>query len=392
MYIFSYPEEKLVFSKGIFGVVNNGKIQLLSGSSVLNTEYTPALKDIIELQERYNIKILGLMNKDIASESNNVLHFQILFPNDQGLFDSVEILRDFSNRLVDLERLIQIKLFGSNEQWYMLQGMIPIAFSAGGLRQDFFFSKEVFVQSYNDSNFDSELKNKIIYYFDLMSLFEGLNTRIVSSCERFLAAEHEMSVTLQTLSKRKALCKNEEFVYYGLFSRRVEYVYVDLIISLHSVLDILTKIGFEITRIPCHFCKPVKMISNKKFFDHIREIDTSLWPELNTCTLFNNANAYKELTFLRNEVVHKSLLSDNIGIYYGKETNEVNNEALEYACCYIWDIEPEGNPSRWVNRSRFFGNQTCIDEYMIKWIEKIVMDSLCALDSFYQVLTRIIEV
>jgi len=379
MFIFS-EEEKLLFTKGIVGSLKYSKLELSGGNKIIQTNFIPSIKDIIEIEKKFNIKLIGKFDE---YEEINYLNFpKILTIHNSGIFDIIDYYNYFNNSFELINDYIIKKLYDSYNNFNNLLGSINLAIMDGGINDSIFIGeKDLEKILYNiPQNIKKDI-NKYIYYYDFHALVNDTYNHLLNIAHRYLSVQIELTKWLKKILNInnsfgklfiKGIDNEGEVRFQGVFSQKIQFMYMDCIIGLRSVLDLFSKLFFEINKIPNSFDKPIRFKSSNILYENSDRI-VELYDNF-TNTIFNNRKKYNELSILRNDFVHNNSLGTFQNIFVGKNTDIVNYTDIYYAIVFLRDIEDNGIPSRWNNRSRFYSNRTIIDEYILRWIITIFTD------------------
>jgi hypothetical protein len=380
---FITESQRLVFTKGITGRLAQGKIILIAGGEEIPTDFCSNIQGLQELERCFNIRYVGYYNTDGKSHFvNHPYNFRGIC---NGHFtDTVRIYYKIEDFISHVERHILTLMFGDLEDAYSKIRLAKPYIISFGIDEEFFCSKEDFEEAYKrDNRFTNDEKHKLIYYYDLVSLLMHFYNIFRNIEMRFFSVQIELSNIVNKLVAEKhnrfldeiQINRFSEIWIQSWFADKIYSMYMDNIIGMRALLDLITKVAYEIVNPPPSFDRPVKMSSNGIYYGDCNRINNKkfnqiLWDQ----TVFGKVKRYEELSYIRNEFVHNSSLSPYPRIYVGKGTSCVNNNEIFYACCFMWDIGNTGKPTRWVNRYRFYGNQTCIDEYILNWLVEIYID------------------
>lgn len=375
-----------LFTQGLLGNVEEQKVILRAGTFSLKTEFSFTPTDLRKLEDQYNIKLVGRYYPDAEYMARNLAIDELRMLTSNGEFWRFrEIIDEVGNYLSIIRYQLRLVIFKDRDLANFLVDRIPPGFLVdGGISDGTPISKDFFEQMLNRTSWnDQSYKYKIIYYFDVISLIDDFYNHFINIGHRLLSVEYELHKYLSAILEQddpfpalgEEVRVDCEYAISGWQTLKIHQLYMDCVIGLYSLLDVFSKIAFELLNLPSNFGNVVKLNSNGRYFTDLHGLNLPNVEgfDLNK-TIFKKTEEYKELSLLRHEFVHRSSLSPLPKVYYGRGTDIVNGEAICYACCFLWDIDEGGNPIRWKNRYRFYSQKRMIDHFIIKWTKKVSND------------------
>lgn len=378
-----------LFTQGILGKIQDGKIVLTAGPFIFKTDYSDTYTDMCQLEKRFNINLVGIYYPDANYISRNLAIDELQATNDGSYWLFRTIVDDVGFALSEMRDILRILIFKNQAVADLLiDRLAPSIFADGGI-SEIPISRDQFEQLISNISWpDETYKYKLIYYFDVVALLDDFHNHFVNIGHRLLAVEYELHCYLSgilerdiTFPKLNTQTEEDEYEYAskGWLTLKIHQQYMDCIIGLYSLLDVFSKVAFELYNLPVIYDRVIKLNSNGRYFTDLCRLEVPIDEKLDyKSTIFNKLEDYKELSILRNEFVHRSTLSPIPQIFFGQGTDIVNNEPVCYACCFLWDIDISGNPLRWKNRQRFYSQKTLIDQYILKWTKKVTVDLNCS--------------
>lgn len=367
---------KLLFTNGIIGEINDNKIRLKAANAFLQTEYPYNAESIKIMEDEFRIRLIG---EDYSQKSISPFEVFDFVVYDNGLLRNIKMeMYRLNIQINELYVLIYDEIFkdNSSEELNKIKLLSPMFLSTGGLAHNSFMSKEEFQKSLYDSPqikiFNSETIKKLVYLYDLQSMIDDVKNSFYSIENSFI---HSSNVLHEIINNApKIFIKSEKINKYEYFLQgpQVEILsahFMSTIVRICSTLDILTKFTYEITNIPEEYKNFIKFKSGGIYFRNIgRFVD--VFKELDNYkgSIIDKREDFQQIILVRNTIIHNSFLSINPGITIGYGTPEINNQKLTYGKFYIWDVDEDGKATRWVNRSRFYSQSRCIQEYLLNEI------------------------
>jgi len=281
--LFLGENDRLIFTKGISGLLENGKIILISGSDLINTSYNTSDNGLKGIQEDYNLTLIGTYNYNTERKFDlNSFKFSPL--KNGTIFDQYTYFYKLKNYFDWLRNYFRARIFGTNDNGWRVLKRCPIGLVYGGISDDYFISNEDFNRLIGflkeNNTFSEEEIFKIIYYYDIDALLVDMYSHIMGICEKYIAVQQEISNWLEYITTTRdtfwlrviiEVNQGREMCHTSWFSNKIQAMYMDIIISLCSTLDMLTRLIFELDNFPQNFNRPVRFISSKKYFNDIIE-------------------------------------------------------------------------------------------------------------------------
>lgn len=364
---------KLLFTKGIIGIIEDSTIILITGDKSIDTKYNYNGEGIQKIEDMFKIKLIGEMGSSEHIWERGNFNFII---NQKGVLKDIGTeMYEIDGNIVELYDLVQEKIFNSSDKYYENLGMTPIFISQEGISEEFFMSKDQFEKALDTSplmkSLKPEFQKKLIYMYDLHSLINDLKHSFYSIENLYTHASNELCYTNNVLNKHINM-KNEdsfEYIYNGQQADILSSNFMNVIVRICSTLDILAKLTCEITNIPKEYDKYIKFKSGSLYFSNIGGFEKD-FEELNHYkgSIIDKRKSFDEIINIRHTIIHNNFLSNNPKITVGCGTPEINNNKLIYKIIYIWDINEHGTATRWINRSRFYSQSRSVQDYLLSEI------------------------
>lgn len=275
------------------------------------------------------------------------------------------ILYTLDARCVDLYDLFQNKIFLPPNDYYRYIDMVPIGLTGAGLDSDIDLPKSYFEKYFTEGVYAEVLKNedtaeevrsrilevdKLKYHYAYTADCQSL----IGSLQELIRATNDSFIGFY-----KLLCNvpHEEGVgndYYALTSegRLAFNMLYSLIVQSYSILDVTTKIAYELEHLKvCNGSYARLSSKNILFGDKNRlHIDTS-------STIFEKCKTISIIENLRNEIVHNAVWELHPKVFFKIENSVVSERAI-----YMPDFTEEGTLVTYKNRKRFFADGKKINE------------------------------
>lgn len=272
------------------------------------------------------------------------------------------------------DRLIEF-IFTDTNEYYVDAGSIPSFVVRAGLdtestlsSQEYkqvleYLEKEDFYQHANNST--SYLLAKQLYELqgDGVPIYKHLFyhdlTYLVSAIQDLEAGLNYCFVSyFQLLSEvsipEHLLGTDTTWTARGAHVERVVSIVSSYFVKLHSILDILTKIQYELENMPKDYSKYVNYKSKKITYGDVAKLRID-----KSCTLFERDDFIREIESIRNEIVHNGTWANNVCIYVGVENHEITERFLMYPDMF------NGHYTRCKNRHHFFSYGTRVNDRLV---------------------------
>lgn len=294
------------------------------------------------------------------NESAYSLHSRYLYRGDN-------ILYDLDNLCVQLYDIFENKIFDVNDEYKSNVYLMPQGISRSGLDSDCCIDKDNFEKMFMVSlstlykiegkeiktdveeilNKIDNMKYKYAYLADCQSLINTLQELILGSNSSFIGFYKllsEVPVKLDFCDDYYAISPEGRLAYNMLYS---------LVIQVHSIFDILTKIVYEFEHIKDCTTSYKKLASNKILFGKSHMLN-----QINKDgTIFEKDRLVSIFKSLRNEIVHNAIWEMNPKIFF-----KIENSTLVERCIYLPDFDADGKLVSFVNRKRFFSEGKKVNE------------------------------
>lgn len=286
---------------------------------------------------------LGTVSKGTLYDKPDGFYVYSL-PSQDLLHDSFDSIQEqIRLRLIDLDNLIIERLFGNQSAYYSIICFCPTAISEGGFSPEMTFDRNSFANYIK--RFSFEKARRLIYLDDLKYLTE-------SFYETYNQAVSSLRMVFRALGEIEPIGDISN----GLFNvsspkshsmmREVE----SFIIRLYSSLDILSRLLFELDRIPDRFESFKKIQSDKSaLYSAFRSKGPHSGDDGHICNKFPEALYLEDL---RNEIVHNRAFENSATCHIRLE-----NGIIKERFFFLPDSDENGRLTRWNGRCRFYSQQ-----------------------------------
>lgn len=297
--------------------------------------------------------------QDNGQDKNFISRFW--YKGDKILYD----LDALCSRLYDI---YEEKIFDVNEEYLRNVYLMPQGVRRSGLDSDFNIDKDNFKRYFEKNlielysiegkemenstrekiNNIDKMKYKYAYLADCQSLINTLQELLLGSNSSFIGF-------YKLLSEVPAQIDFHDDYYYNISAEgRLAYnMLYSLIIQVHSIFDILTKITYEFENIKDCTTSYKKLASNKILFgksDMLTKINKK-------GTIFEKDRLVSIFKSLRNEIVHNAVWEMNPKIFF-----RIEDSVLKERFIYLPDFDLDGKLVSYVNRKRFFSDEKKVNE------------------------------
>lgn len=277
-----------------------------------------------------------------------------------------DIFYNLDSTCINLYDLFRVKIFNSLDEYYHFLNFLPQGITRAGLDSDFDLSKDIFAKYFTESLFNlyptefltnpelnivinklDNTKFRYAYLTDCQSMISTLQELIWSSKNSFIAFYKYLSEVPVRYDFKN--------IYYDISpeGRIVFNMSSNLIISLYSIFDILTKICFELEHLKdCSIAYP-KLASSKKLFGDKKALKCIDFED----TIFEKNNEINIISSLRNELIHNATWETNPKIFIN-----IENKHLIEKFIFMPDFDNDGYLITYKNRKRFFSNGKKLNE------------------------------
>ena len=330
--------------------------------------------------------------KDIYMATiKNKYQFRIIYEN--KFLDVEKQISKIEDKMVSFGILLTNKIL-EKETNSKIDEIYPIPLLTEGIVPEFFYTVQKFKDELIDKSiverFTQEEIKRIIYQSDLISIIRSIENYLWSASESFIKLSDRINeVLFQHLDNSNEELKDMEntfeYKYIGGYVTEITSLYSGIIIQLCSVLDLTAKLLYEISMFPKNFDKYIKLKSGNIYFNDInkcREKYKSYKGFENS--FFSGKRNYTDLIMVRNAIVHNAFFINDESLFFGYKTHVVNYKPINYIISYVWDVDKDGKPERWLNRFRFYGQERETDTYLLNYFIKFYSNMDATIDMLFE--------
>ncbi len=286
------------------------------------------------------------ISSDKPKESFWVSEWQDNFSISQG-----DNTSDLDFKLNSLSHKVADSIFGSVQNFYSKLPYLTTVHSFGGIDAEMIISKTEFEKWVSSEK--SEETHKVLYYYDFQNLTGSLQNLIQES-------RHLLCDFYKTLNENSfMLTKNPLEANMLMFAsgRNVTNIFSKinhLFINLSSQLDFITKIAYELERLPDNFGHYPKFKSSNILYGDLRKIKAFNFSQ----TVFEKGETIKLIISLRNEIIHNASFENIPKVYQVFSNNELIEKFI------LIPDHTDGIFHSYKNRNRFFSSDMKLNEQL----------------------------
>ena len=286
---------------------------------------------------------LGTVSKGTLCDEPDGFYVYSL-PSQDLLHDSFDSIQEqIHSRLIDLDNIIIERLFGNQSAYYSIILFCPIAVSEGGFNPETTFDRNSFANYVK--RFSFEEARRLIYLDDLRYLTESFG-------ETYNQAVSSLRMVFRALGEIEPIgdISNGLFKVSSPKSHSMMREAESFIIRLYSSLDILSRLLFELDRIPDRFESFKKIRSDKSaLYSAFRSKGPHSGDEGHICNDFPEALYLEDL---RNEIIHNRAFESSATCFISLENGIVKERFF-----FLPDSDENGRLTRWNGRCRFYSQE-----------------------------------
>lgn len=268
-------------------------------------------------------------------------------------YENDEILLNIDGELVLLYDKLRDIYFPDTEDYYRQLNSMPQFIQQAGQNSDCALTLDIF--------------NKLVReYFKIFGndLYRHLYLvdcqYIIGTIQNHLCEMNDLFIRFYVdICEAKIICKEEfkdkSFFLVSLESRLLSATVESYFIKAYSILDLLTKIIYEIENPIIKFDKYEKLISHEKIWGDRKKTKFNNTPE----TLFEECELVKIIESLRNEAVHNGSWELNPKLFVVNKDNNIIEKFMLFP-----DFE-QGHLSCVKNRKHFFSKGTKVNDIFV---------------------------
>ena len=275
------------------------------------------------------------------------------------------ILTELEGRCVELYDVFQNRIFSSPDEYFVYRLSVPVGIISAGLDSNVDMPKERIEKYFSESVYAEALRHRKLkgkdtkhiyeidkrkylfaYTSDCQSLISTLQELILATNDSFIGF-YRLLCTVNPRSKGDGdYCA---ITYEGRLTFNMLY---SLIIQLYSILDVTTKIVYELENIKECTDKYQKLASKGILYGDKRRL------QIDKCgTIFEKCKVISIFENLRNEIVHNATWETHPKVFFRVENHTITERAI-----YMPDFSEDGNLVTYINRKRFFADGKKVNE------------------------------
>jgi hypothetical protein len=258
-----------------------------------------------------------------------------------------QIFYEIEGSCIDLYDKFTELIFTDIHQYYHELALIPQWVYHTGVDSDFAGSKDVFnkwVQQIDNERYYSHL-----FLADCHALLGSVQNRLLSTKTQFQNFFNFLS---------KVTTEFDEDGEYWTTGENISVVFStlhDLIITMYSTLDLLSKVSYQFENMPNDFQTYHKMKCSKILFGDKYRIN-----KINIDgTIFENSKNIQIIENLRHELIHNGTWESVPKVHYKVKDKQVIEKFI-----FLPDVSESGTLQVVKNRKRFFSNKYKTNEYL----------------------------
>lgn len=263
-----------------------------------------------------------------------------------------------------LENTFKKSIFYSiGESFYFWESLTPLWFSDGGFGSDLNTSAQQFEEFLKNSHFSMSFKHydkseffRHLYWYDCKNLIQHLNDRInfvKYSCNDFYKSIYDAGKNKVEFEERDMIIDEiAEETYYWNSAYNEANILHGLIMNIYAILDIATKVIFEIENFSQNFSRIYKLKSSNITFGKSNNINKLAKED----TIFERSGVINKIEFLRNEIIHNGSIEAIPKLFFIYKEDKLIKKIM-----YCPDYN-EHDFVRIKNRARFYSKRNSFNE------------------------------
>lgn len=265
------------------------------------------------------------------------------------VYSGDQLIRDVDIELASLSECARCVYVPIHEYKAMVDSM-PIWMPTAGLSSSLTISKCDYSRYINESTLPNEVLYRWLYSYDFQFLVSSISN-LVFSMQFCLLGYFEKLICIQPL--KGVLEKDGLYECRGEKSIELVFYLETFFTKAYSIMDIITKIAYEIENPNTDFTKVQKM----KCADVLWGAKKHLHLDKHG-TIFDDVDLIRMIETMRNEVVHNGTWEDNPAVFLQIEDHKVTERYMLFP-----DIT-EGRLDCFKGRKHFFGQTTKVNDIL----------------------------
>ena len=256
---------------------------------------------------------------------------------------------------INLRNHIRKLYFPNDDEYNLYSKVFPIFAHSVGYNSDETMSKTSFerlITSYfsiidkqkqEDSSLSSEMINKYMYLTDVLYILDSIQNITIGANENFVDYFRRISC----VDNMGHWMGDGIFTIVNGKTYQLSSILGDYFVKLHSILDLLKKLAYEIEHPVNEFSKYKKLKSHSILY----EKHVCIGINNRKGTLFDKDSLINMISTIRNEIIHNGSWEDIPKVYLNIKNNSIIEKYMLFP-----DIESNGNLVTYVNRRHFYSS------------------------------------
>lgn len=265
------------------------------------------------------------------------------------VYSGDQLIREIDIELASLSECARC-IYVPIDEYQARVGSMPLWMPIAGLSSSLSIGKLDYSKYISDSELASDVLCRWIYSYDFQFLVSSISNLILSMQFCFLSY-YEKLISIQPLKDVRD--ENGVYEYRGEKSVELAFFIETFFTKAYSIMDIITKIAYEIENPNLDFTKVQKL----KCSDVLWGAKKHLHIEKDG-TIFEDVDLTRMIETIRNEVVHNGTWEDNPAVFLRIENRKVTERFM------LFPDTTEGRLDCFKGRKHFFGQTTKVNDIL----------------------------
>lgn len=254
---------------------------------------------------------------------------------------------DIEAACIKLHDALAAKIFGNLQNYHRILPRVPEWVFTAGLNSESAVSKVEFERFYTGAS--SEVLHKLLYFYDCRKLVTSIQEATIEIVH--LQGEFFKTLNLEELFYPQGVSPDGLRMISSPVTTKLIALINVIFIRLHSLLDYMTKLIYEVEHIRTDFTEYPRLSARSKLFGDRRDISLNL----EEGTLFQPCFMITEIETFRNLIIHDGFLDDMPKAYELRSEGNVKERFI------LMPDRIDGRLTVFKNRKLFYGAEDKIN-------------------------------
>ncbi len=269
--------------------------------------------------------------------------------NGKYIYDGDSALYEINSLIAELKTKFIKHIFGDIDSYYKQSSLTPIFISELGLSSSTNCTKDYLIKMIDECQKYVPNLYEHLYLEDINFILSSIQNLIIGMNYDFIHYFKNLILAEVFINYN-----NGTYMIGGETANLIQSMLGSYFVKAHSILDLLTKVAFELESTEYDFSGYPKLKCSNILFGSIKKLKINN----SKSTIFNRDQLINTIESLRNEIIHNGSWEIDSKVFVRIE----NYEIKERFVCFP-DMQ-NGNWTKYKNRYHFFGSENTVNDIL----------------------------